>query len=259
MTALAEFVERTAREAGAVLMRHYGRLDRIDKKGRRDLVTAADREAEALVIDRIRAAFPGDAVLAEETLSSQGPAPRLWILDPLDGTTNFVYRIPHFGPSLAFYEQGRGVAACVYNPVLDECYTAEAGCGAKLNGRPIAPGRATDVSEALLTTGFPYGIERLAENNLDAFAAFALEARGIRRLGSAALDLCYAAEGRYDGFWEFHLSPWDVAAGALIATEAGLKVTDEHGGDDWLFGRRIVAANPELQPKLIDLLARRKK
>ncbi len=254
MNDLLEFTERTAREAGTVLMRHFGRLDRIDKKGRRDLVTAADREAEALVIERIRAAFPGDAILAEETLSTQGPAPRLWILDPLDGTTNFVYRIPHFGPSLAFYEGGRAVAGCVYNPVLDECYTAAAGRGAKLNGRPIGTGRAAEVSEALLTTGFPYRVDVLPDNNLAQFSAFAVVARGLRRLGSAALDLCYTADGRYDGFWERHLSPWDVAAGALIASEAGARVSDFNGGEDWLFGKQIVAANPDLHARMLEVL-----
>lgn len=251
---LAEFTERTAREAAAVLMRHYGRLARVDKKGQRDLVTAADREAEDLVVARIRAAFPGDAICAEETLSDQGAAPRLWILDPLDGTTNFVHRIPHFGPSLAFYERGRGVAACVYNPVLDECYTAVAGGGARLNGRPVRCADATELSEALLTTGFPYRIDALPDNNLRQFSAFATKVRGLRRLGSAALDLCYAAEGRYDGFWELHLSPWDVAAGALIAQEAGCVVTDCEGGEDWLFGRRIVAANPVLHRRMLDVL-----
>jgi len=254
MNDLLEFTERTAREAGGVLMRHFGRLDRVDKKGRRDLVTAADREAEALVIERIRAAFPGDAILAEETLSTQGPAPRLWILDPLDGTTNFVYRIPHFGPSLAFYEGGRAVVGCVYNPVLDECYTAAAGRGAKLNGRTIGTGRASELSEALLTTGFPYRIDALPDNNLAQFTAFATVVRGLRRLGSAALDLCYTADGRYDGFWEMHLSPWDVAAGALIATEAGAKVSDFSGGEDWLFGKRILAANPALHARMLAVL-----
>ncbi|HYC78741.1 MAG TPA: inositol monophosphatase family protein, partial [Planctomycetota bacterium] len=249
MTDVVEFCERAAREAASVLMSHYGRLRRVDKKGKRDLVTAADREAEDLVIRRIREAFPGDAVLAEETLHGQGAAPRLWILDPLDGTTNFVYGIPHFGPSLAFYENGVGVVGCVYNPALDECYVAVAGGGAKKNGRPLKCGSANDLSEALLTTGFPYRIDSLPDNNLRQFSAFATRVRGLRRLGSAALDLCYAAEGRYDGFWEMHLSPWDVAAGAVVAREAGCVVSDFDGGENWLFGGRIAAANPALHAR----------
>jgi myo-inositol-1(or 4)-monophosphatase len=236
-------------------MKHFGRLARVDKKGVRDLVTIADREAEALVVRRIKETFPNDAVLAEETLSGQGPAPRLWILDPLDGTTNYVHRIPHFGPSLAFFENGEPVVGCVFNPLLDECYVARKGGGATLNGAPIKASDTTDLTDALLTTGFPYGMESGTENNLGHFSAFATKARGLRRLGSAALDLCYTAEGRYDGFWEPRLAPWDVAAGALIAREAGCRTTDFKGGEDWLFGGRIVVANPALHARMLDVLA----
>jgi myo-inositol-1(or 4)-monophosphatase len=254
MTDVAEFVERTAREAAAVLMKHYGRLARVDKKGKRDLVTDADREAEAHVVARIREAFPGDAILAEETLAQQGMCDRLWILDPLDGTTNFVYGIPHFGPSLAFYEGGRGVAGCVFNPVLDECYVGVAGRGATRNGRPIRCNATSELSEALLTTGFPYRLESLPENNLRHFAALSPRVRGMRRLGSAALDLCYAADGRYDGVWELHLSAWDVAAGAIVAREAGCKISDFQGGEDWLFGGSVVAAPTALHARLLEVL-----
>lgn len=251
---VVEFAEKTAREAASVLMRHFGRIARVDKKGKRDLVTDADREAEALVAERIRAAFPGDALLGEESSPHQGPAERLWILDPLDGTTNFVYGIPHFGPSLAFYEGGRGVVGCVFNPVLDECYVGVAGKGATRNGRPIRCNGTTELSEALLTTGFPYRIDSLKDNNLRPFAALSPRVRGMRRLGSAALDLCYTADGRYDGFWELHLSPWDVAAGAIVAREAGCRVTDAEGGDAWLFGGSIVAAPATLAERMIEVL-----
>jgi myo-inositol-1(or 4)-monophosphatase len=256
MTEPSAFVEEVAREAGAVLMSHFGKLTRVDKKGRRDLVTAADRDAEALVLRRIRAAYPGDAILSEESLSSQKMAPRLWVVDPLDGTTKFVHRLPHFAVSLAFYEGGHPVAGCVFNPLLDECYTAARGGGAFLNGSRITCSRQIELSECLLTTGFHYKLEQLQDNNLQHFIDLALQVRGVRRLGSAALDLCYTADGRYDGFWELHLAAWDVAAGVLIAQESGCLVTDFSGGDDWLFGGRVLAANPTLHGKDLLVLTR---
>jgi myo-inositol-1(or 4)-monophosphatase len=254
MTDVAKFIEDVAREAGAALMKHYGKLVRVDKKGRRDLVTAADRDAEALVLARIRAQFPGDAILSEESLSTQKMAPRLWVLDPLDGTTNFVHRLPHFAVSLAFYEAAEPVAGCVFNPLLDECYAASRGGGAFLNGSRISCSKQTDLAECLLTTGFHYKLEQLQDNNLQHFIDLALQVRGVRRLGSAALDLCYTADGRYDGFWELHLAAWDVAAGVLIAQEAGCLVTDFSGGADWLFGGRVLATNPTLHGKILQVL-----
>jgi myo-inositol-1(or 4)-monophosphatase len=250
VTDLSQFIENVSREAGAVLMTHYGKLTRVDKKGKRDLVTAADREAESSVLARIRAAFPDDAILSEESLPTQKMAPRLWILDPLDGTTNFVHRLPHFAVSLAFYEDGVPLAGCVFNPLLGECYTASRGGGAFLNGAPIVCSKQTALSECLLTTGFHYKLEQLQDNNLQHFVDVALQVRGVRRLGSAALDLCYTADGRYDGFWELHLSAWDVAAGVLIAQEAGCVVSDFAGGGDWLFGGRVIAANPNLHGQI---------
>jgi myo-inositol-1(or 4)-monophosphatase len=258
MTDVPTFVEEVAREAGSVLMKHYGKLTRVDKKGRRDLVTAADREAEAHVIARIHQAFPGDAILAEETRADQKMAPRIWILDPLDGTTNFVHRLPHFATSLGFFEGGEPAAACVHNPLLDECYTAARGKGARLNGVKISCSGQTDLKECLLTTGFHYRLEQLEDNNLQHFIDLALEVRGVRRLGSAALDLCYTADGRYDGFWELHLSAWDVAAGVLIAEEAGCRVTDFRGGAEWLFGGQVLAANPQLHAKVLEVINRPK-
>jgi myo-inositol-1(or 4)-monophosphatase len=256
MTEPGAFVEEVAREAGTVLMSHYGKLTRVDKKGRRDLVTAADRDAEALIIRRIRAAYPGDAILSEESLSTQKMAPRLWIVDPLDGTTNIVHRLPHFAVSIAFYDGGEPVAGCVFNPLLDECYSARRGGGAFLNGARISCSRQTELSECLLTTGFHYKLEQLQDNNLQHFIDLALQVRGVRRLGSAALDLCYTADGRYDGFWELHLAAWDVAAGVLIAQESGCLVTDFSGGGDWLFGGRVLATNPTLHGKVLQVLTR---
>ena len=242
----AAFLEEVAVEAGAVVSRWYGRIEEVGRKGVRDLVTVADREAEAHVIARIREAFPGDAILAEETLSTQGMADRLWVLDPLDGTTNFVHRIPHVAVSLAFWEGGRPTAACVFNPILGERFTATAGGGARLNDKPLRVSATSELREALLATGFHYRMEQTDDDNLQHFVDLAKKVRGLRRLGSAALDLCYVADGRYDGFWELHLSPWDVAAGGLIVREAGGVVTDFRGGDDWLMGKSIIAATPSI-------------
>lgn len=249
------FVEEIAREAGEVLLTHWGRLDAVEKKGARDLVTAADRESEAHVVARIRERFKDDAILAEEEHSTESAAPRLWIVDPLDGTTNFVHRIPHVAVSIAWCEEGQVTVGCVHNPVLDACYTALRGGGARLNGRPINASDTSQLSEALLATGFHYRREFQPDSNLQHFVDFGTQVRGLRRLGSAACDLCYVAEGRFDGFWELWLAPWDVAAGGLIAAEAGCKVTGFEGGDDWLFGRRIVAANPTLAPVIREVLA----
>lgn len=249
------FLEEVARGAGEVLLQHLGRLERVEKKGARDLVTRADREAEAQVLAALRARHPADPVLAEESRPEVRRQGRLWVVDPLDGTTNFVYGIPHFAVSIALLVDGRPVEACVYNPALDTCFTASAGGGAWCGGRRLACRREGRLSEALLATGFAYRKEELADTNLRHFTDLALRARGMRRLGSAALDLCYVAMGRYDGFWELHLQPWDVAAGGLVAQEAGARVCDLAGGDDWLFGGQVVAANPQLNAVVREVLA----
>jgi len=253
----AKFIEDVARSAGEILMGHHGRLESVEKKGARDLVTVADREAEAHIIARLRDQFPDDAIMAEETLATptKDLAPRQWIVDPLDGTTNFVCRIPHFAVSIGFYEHGRPAAACVFNPRLDECFTAEAGNGAWKNGAPIQCRSEEKLSECVLATGFAYGREKNPDSNLQHFTDFSYKVRGLRRLGAASLDICYVAEGLFDGFWELHLSPWDVAAGALVALEAGCVVTEFKGGDDWLLGGEIVVANPKLAPRIREVIA----
>jgi myo-inositol-1(or 4)-monophosphatase len=250
------FVEEVARAAGAVLMQHHGRLTTVEKKGARDLVTVADRAAEDLILARLHEGHPDHAILAEESASSQGRAPRLWIVDPLDGTTNFVYRIPHFAVSIAYIEDGVPTLGCVFNPVLDACYIAARGQGATLNGAPIACRQETELSESLLGSGFHYLLEQKADSNLEHWVDFGYRARGLRRLGSAALDLCAVAEGTLDGFWELHLAPWDVAAGALIALESGATVTDLDGGPAWLWDGQIVADNPTLAQEIRSVFLR---
>ncbi len=249
-----ELAEDLARRAGAVLLAHAGRVN-VSKKGARDLVTEADHASEALILKGLASARPDDMVLAEETRSSTPMKGRVWIVDPLDGTTNYIYDIPHYAVSIALSVDGRVTAGCVFNPRLDECFTAALGEGAWLGPRRLAVRQESRLSEAVLCTGFHYRMEEKADSNLGNFAAMAARTRGLRRLGSAALDLSYTGLGRYDGFWELHLSPWDVAAGALVASEAGALVTDRLGGEDWLSGGSIVAANASLAQAMRGVLA----
>ena len=238
-----------SRAAGAVLLEHFGHVT-VEKKGARDLVTAADRAAERLILDGIRRRFPQDLILAEESCPDTTPRGRTWIVDPLDGTTNFVHGIPHFAVSIALVDNGVPLLGCVFNPALEECFSAAQDAGAFLGTQRLQVSHTQLLSEAVLCTGFHYRMELKADSNLQHFCDLAPLTRGLRRLGSAALDLCYAAAGRYDGFWELHLSPWDVAAGALVAKEAGAEVTDFRGGPDWLLGGEIVAANPAMAAAL---------
>jgi myo-inositol-1(or 4)-monophosphatase len=245
-----EVAERAAREAGELLLASFGRIERSrvrTKSAARDLVTAADVESERLIVARLRAAFPGDAIEAEEeTKDARGAdesRPR-WFVDPLDGTVNFVHGIPAFAVSIARYLGPEPEVAVVHLPRLGETFTAERGKGANLDGAPIRVSEATALGESILATGFPYRRNELPNNNLENFNRFFLDVRGMRRMGSAAMDLAYVAAGRLDGFWELHLSPHDVAAGALLVREAGGIVEDFDGGEDWLRGGHIVAAGP---------------
>jgi myo-inositol-1(or 4)-monophosphatase len=235
-----------AREAGALLLERFGRLSgaEISRKGPRDLVTSADRDAEAHVVRRLSEAFPDHAIVAEEgarraTLDGR-PA---WFVDPLDGTTNFVHGIPFFAVSLGLMDEGRPALGVIHAPALGITWWGGPGQGAWEDDRPVSVSATPMLSEALLATGFAYDVDRLPDDNLDNLAAIARRARGVRRLGSAAIDLAYVASGRLDGFWELHLSPWDVAAGAALVRAAGGTVTDFRGGEDWLLGRHVIATN----------------
>ncbi|MEZ6194286.1 MAG: inositol monophosphatase family protein [Planctomycetota bacterium] len=258
---LATDLEEIARAAGAVLMTHLGRLGRddVDFKGRRDLLTIADRESEALIVAEIARRHPDHAILAEE--ASAGGALRrpdaewTWIVDPLDGTTNFVHQVPMFAVSIGVVRAGVPVAGCIFAPRLDELFLGVAGRGAFLNGVPIRCGGGSTLEDDLLATGFAYRMDAATDDNLAHFCRLVKKARAVRRCGSAALDLAYVAAGRFGGFWEFDLSPWDVAAGAALVRAAGGLVTDVAGGDDWLFGRSIAAAHSGLHPRLLDELA----
>lgn len=245
-----------AREAGRQLLACRGRV-RIEFKGEADLVTAADRESEALILRRLKQAFPAHSVLAEEGGAASGGgagAEFCWYVDPLDGTTNFAHGLPFFAVSMAIEHQGDRLAGVVYNPVLDEMFSAVRGHGALLNGWPIAVSRQDDLSQALLATGFP-SQKRHRNPNIRFYQYFSLRTHGMRRLGSAALDLCYTACGRFEGFWEFNLQPWDTAAGALIVAEAGGEVSDMLGRPHLLRSPEILASNRRLHPALLAAFA----
>ena len=252
------FAMQVAREAGDLLLDGYGKVERgqVDYKGWRDLVTKYDLASERLVIDRIHTVWPGHAILAEEGGGHAGTAPYRWIIDPLDGTTNFVHRHPFFCVSIGL-EDAKGIlVGVVHAPRLGETFTTVRGGGAFLDGgaRRLHVSAETDLGHALLASGFAYRQGEVGNTNLDNWSKLSLETRGLRRCGSAALDLAYVAAGRYDGYWELALSPWDVAAGALLVREAGGRVTDARGGDDWLQGGSIVATNGPLHDPVLSRL-----
>ena len=247
-----------AREAGAVLLEGYGRVHAPEKKGRIDLVTEYDRRSEGLLLARIRERFPEHAILAEESgvhPPRSSPDGVRWLCDPLDGTTNFAHNYPFFGVSVGVEVQGAMAAGAVYDPVRDEMFAAAAGHGATLNGRPIRVSAIDRIEDALLVTGFPYDVREHPERHVPLFQDFLLRAQGVRRDGSAALNLCYVAMGRFDGMWEGNLSPWDIAAGSLVVREAGGVITGYAGEPLRLDGRRIVAANPALHARMLEVVA----
>jgi len=247
-----------AREAGALVREGHGREHAPERKGRIDLVTEYDRRSEERLLSLIAARYPGHAVLAEESgahASAAGSRVR-WILDPLDGTTNFAHNYPFFGVSVGVEVDGAMAAGAVYDPVRDEMFAAAAGAGATLNGRAIAVSGCARLEDALLVTGFPYDVREHPERHLPLFQDFLIRAQGVRRDGSAALNLCYLAMGRFDGFWEGNLSAWDVAAGSLIVREAGGVITDYAGGAFRLDGRQVCASGAALHPRLLEVIAR---
>jgi myo-inositol-1(or 4)-monophosphatase len=219
-----------ARAAGRLLRDELSGSRRIAYKGTpTNLVTEMDQRAEALILERLRGAFPDDAVLAEELGASDGRSDRRWLVDPLDGTTNYAHGLPIFGVSIALETARRLVLGVVYDPSRDEMFVGERGGGATLNDVPIKVSAAPSVGASLLVTGFPYNIRETADTNLREYAAFSLRARAVRRLGSAAIDLAYVACGRFDAYWELRLGAWDVAAGAVLVEEAGGRVTGIDG------------------------------
>jgi myo-inositol-1(or 4)-monophosphatase len=244
-----------ARAAGRLLRDELSGARRIAFKGSpTNLVTEMDQRAEALVLERLRGAFPDDAILAEEQGAASGRSGRRWLVDPLDGTTNYAHGLPVFAVSIALEVARRPVLGVVYDPSRDELFVAERGGGATLNDTPIRVSTATAVGDSLLVTGFPYNIRETADTNLREYAAFSLRARAVRRLGSAVIDLAYVACGRFDGYWELRLGGWDVAAGAVLVEEAGGRVTGIDGAPLDLDAPTLLATNGLVHDEMLRTL-----
>ena len=241
-------------KAGEILRSRFGKITDIVKKGEIDLVTEADIESEKAVIDHIRQKFPEHSILAEESGLNRKDSDAEWIIDPLDGTTNYAHGIGLFGVSIAFSLNGKIVVGVVLNPITGELFTAESGKGAELNGQKIRVSETASVSDSLLVTGFPYNLKEILDVLTVRLTSCLKAAQGVRRLGSAALDLCYVACGRFDGFWEQNLKPWDTAAGMLIAQEAGGRVTDFSNQTYSVDKKEILATNGKIHEQLIALL-----
>ena len=245
---------RAATAAAKILMDRFGHVSEISKKGEIDLVTEADLMAERSILEIISRDFPGDGILSEEAGVKEEGSHRIWIIDPLDGTTNFVHGFPFFGVSLALESEGKPVLGIVYNPFLDEYFEAVRGAGAFLNKKRIQVSSTIDISACLLATGFPYDIHENPTKIMEIFSRMITRAQGLRRPGSAALDLCYVAAGKFDGFWEQGLKPWDTAAGKLIVEEAGGKVTTFEGTTYTPFNNTIIASNGHIHDALVRIV-----
>jgi myo-inositol-1(or 4)-monophosphatase len=256
---LLALAEEIARAAGAIQRARYETaLDVRQKSASIDLVTEVDHACEALCVERIRAARPRDSILAEEGGGGdQDGAVWRWVIDPLDGTMNFAHGYPRFCVSIGVQREGRSEIGVVYDPLLDELYAAVRGGGARCNGRPLRVSQVRELGRALLATGFAYDVHQSFDDNLDHFARFVKRARGLRRDGSAALDLCYVAAGRFDGFWELKLHAWDVAAGNLMVEEAGGRTSDFSGNPAKGDGRETLASNGLLHEVMLELLKRK--
>lgn len=249
---MREFAINTARQAGQILRRHYNTgLQANVKSSEIDLVTQADLESEQFILDAIRRTYPHHAILAEESGSSGEPARGYqWLVDPLDGTTNFAHAFPVFAVVLALLDRGRPVLAVTYDPLRDELFVAERGQGTTLNGHPVRVSKTARLRQALIATGFSYLRDRIDENNLLEFSWVMPHVQGIRRPGAAALDLAYVACGRLDGYWEYHLNPWDWLGGALLVEEAGGRANDLDGGPVGLATKHLIASNGLIHQEL---------
>jgi len=257
MQPILEDLITLARQAGEILVSGFGNLHDIRHKGRIDLVTEMDHRSEALLISEIQKKFPGHAIITEESGSLSGDADHCWYIDPLDGTMNYAHGVPLYSVSIAYAEKGQRQLAVVLDPSRPECFSAQHGQGAWLNGQPIHVSDIRELVDALLVTGFPYHTNA-QHNNLDNFSRFFYEVQAVRRFGSAALDLCYVAAGRVDGYWQLESKSWDIAAATLIVEQAGGVVTNLQGSKDYFkppYGS--VAANKWLNPKMRSILGKK--
>ena len=247
---------RAARRAGTIILRSQPRLDmvKIDLKGRRDYVSNTDRDAEAAIIETLLKAYPDHEILAEES-GAKGKSDFVWIIDPLDGTTNYLHTYPQFAVSIALSVKGQVEQGVIYDPIRDELFTASRGGGAQLNDKRIRVSRCQTLEQALLGTGFPIRDERMIDPYLKSLGAFLHRTDGVRRAGAASLDLAYVAAGRLDGYWEFGLKPWDIAAGALMVQEAGGMVGAIDPLQDVMVTGDILAATPRIHDEMRAVLS----
>ena len=252
---MLNFAIRVAQEAGRLLRDRVGTKIDVAHKGAINIVTDVDLASERLIREAIATQYPRHQVLAEEGGLAESSSEYRWVIDPLDGTTNYAHGYPVFCVSIALEYQGETILGVVYDPMRDELFTAERGGGAVLNNRPVRVSTTASLMESLLSTGFPYDIRTSTLTNLDHWANFAMNAQALRRDGAAALDLCYVACGRYDGFWELNLSPWDMAAGGLIVTEAGGRVSDFDGGEFSSYKPEIIASNGLIHDRMVEVIA----
>jgi myo-inositol-1(or 4)-monophosphatase len=251
-----EMLAELARAAGEMLRAGYEGDHQIDYKGLIDLVTEVDHQSEAYLLGEIQRRCPGQRILAEESGSVGTGEEGLWLIDPLDGTVNYAHGVPFFCVALAYARGSATELGAVYDPLRDELFTARRGEGAWVNGRRLRVSQAVDLQRSLLVTGFPYDSRNLRGDNYDYYARLGKLSQGVRRLGSAALDLCYVGAGRFDGYWELKLNPWDMAAGGLIAAEAGALVTDVDGGPRYMDTLSILAAPPAIHARILEILGR---
>lgn len=244
-------IEQLARRAGAIVREGFEQQHEITYKGVIDLVTEIDHASERFVLDEIRQRWPGSTIMSEESGLLQGDAEHAWYVDPLDGTVNYAHHVPIFSVSIAYAHAGRVALGAVYDPMRDEMFSAERGRGARLNGRAIHVSGTSELQKSLLVSGFPYNAWETEHANFDNFVRLSKLTQGVRRLGSAALDAAWVGAGRFDGFWEIALNAWDVAAGGLIAEEAGARVTNTEDGPDYLAKpQSIIAAAPGIHAQI---------
>ena len=252
-----EFTLDVAKKAGKIQLSYFGNISSISKKSNNiDLLTNADIESENLIISRIKEAYPDHSIVSEETNSIINNSEYTWIIDPLDGTTNFTHNLPIFAVSIALKKADKIICGVVYNPAADKCFYAENGKGAFLNGKQIHPTKSTSLSDCLLATGFPYLHDKKYDLSFTIFKEFYDRTCGLRRLGAAALDLCFVAMGRFDGFYEYNLNSWDICAGSLIAHEAGCRVSDWDGNSLPHDGSRILCSNGKIHSNMVDILTK---
>jgi len=251
--------QNAARKAGTILRDNIQGKRTISYKGDINLVTEMDTRSERAIVDTLHSAFPGHGIIAEEETNIRNDSGFTWIIDPLDGTTNYAHGYPCFSVSIALEQEGSVILGVVYDPMRDELFSARKGTGAYLNENRISVSGADDLIRSLLATGFPYDRKVSEKNNLDYFHDLLMASQEVRRDGSAALDLCYVASGRFDGFWELKLKPWDVAAGSLIVTEAGGNVSDLSGNLFNMHGEEILATNGKIHSKMAAIMQNTRK